>query len=204
MKKVIIILFLFCLIFVFGNENITLKYQAVIDLCNFLNLEECIIDCLYLTLDGYWHIGEYSKIFPVLYLITQINPNDVNAFALGGWFLINGIACKYDETKKEEIEKFAIEFIKKGIEKNPQDYTLYWELSWFYFNRNKFDIALEFLEKAERCNHPFLVENLKAHIYLKLKDYEKAIKELEKIIEKYPERKETVEQLLKKLKEKNE
>ncbi|MCM8786385.1 MAG: hypothetical protein NC899_09190, partial [Candidatus Omnitrophica bacterium] len=96
MRKLSVVFFLFFSLIVFGEDvEIGLKNQAAIDLCNFYDLTEGIVDILYLTVDNYWHSGEYSKIFPVFYLITKILPEDINAYLIGGWFLINGIAPKY-------------------------------------------------------------------------------------------------------------
>ena len=203
MKKILII-FLFCFCLVASSEDIEigLKEQAVIDLCNYPDLTEGIVDILYLTVDNYWHAGEYSKIFPVIYLITKILPFDINAYCLGGWFIINGIAPKYEGEKGEKIKKFAVEFMEKGIEKKQDDYRLYWEIAWFYYNEGDFDKAIGYLNKAEKYEHPFYVENLRAHIYMKKGEIEKAIYEWEKIKEKYPERKEIAEKFIKELKEK--
>ncbi|MGC8977194.1 MAG: tetratricopeptide repeat protein, partial [Candidatus Ratteibacteria bacterium] len=198
MKKFI---FLICLIFnfCFSQENLelNLKEQTIIDLCNFPNLTEGIVDILYLTVENYWHKGQYSKIFPIFYLITRILPYDVNAYCLGGWFLINGIVPKVSHFEKERIKNFAIKFMKEGIEKNPKDYRLYWEIAWFYYNEGEFEKALEYLDEAENFEHPFYVENLKAQIYMRVNDKEKAIKEWEKIKERYPERKEIAERFIK-------
>jgi tetratricopeptide (TPR) repeat protein len=200
MKK-IFLFFILTFIFCYPEEiEITLKEQAVIDFFNYPDLTEGIIDLLYLTVDNYWHSGEYSKIFPVFYLITRIKPDDLNAYALGGWFLINGIAPKYKGKKKEEIKNYAVEFMKEGINKKAEDYRLYWEIGYFYYNEGDFDKAIEYLNKAEKYEHPFYVENLKAHIYMKKGEVEKAISEWEKIKEKYPERKKIAEKFIKELK----
>ncbi|MCS7181264.1 MAG: hypothetical protein NZ891_07970, partial [bacterium] len=76
MKKILIFLTFFPFLIFSNNEetNITLKQQMVLDLCGFPNLKEGIIDILYLTIENYWHIGDYSKIFPLFKLITQISP----------------------------------------------------------------------------------------------------------------------------------
>lgn len=202
MKQILFFMFLvYNLCFCQKNIELTLKEQAIVNLCNFPNLTEGIVDLLYITVDDYWHKGEYSKIFPVFYLITKILPNEINAYCVGGWFLINGLAPKYKGKKREEIKNYAIKFMKEGIEKNPEDYRLYWEIGWFFYNEGKFDKAIEYLDEAEKYNHPFYVENLKAHIYMKKNEKEKAIEEWEKIKRKYPERKEIAERFIKKLKE---
>lgn len=200
MKKIAFILFLFSGLIYGEEKEIDLKSQAIIDMCNYPDLTEGIVDLLYLSVDNFWHYGEYSKIFPLFYLITKILPTDVNAYVMGGWFLINGIAPKYKGKEKERIKNYAVEFMKKGIEKNPNDYRLYFELAWFYYNEGKFEEAIEYLNIAENFPHPFYVESLKGHIYTKRNEKEKAINVWEKIKEKYPEMKDIAERNLKRLK----
>lgn len=205
MKKFLIfllILAVYCKTENFLEENgISLKEQASIDLCNFPDITEGFIDLLYLRIDYLWHYGEYSKIFPVFNLITKILPEDVNAYCLGGWFLISGIAPKYDGEKKDKIKKYAIEFMEKGLKENPYDYRLYWELAWFYYNEDQYEKSLKYLQEAEKYKHPFFVENLKAHIYMKIGEKEKAIKMWNKIKQMYPERKDLAEKFINILKE---
>ncbi|MCM8804370.1 MAG: hypothetical protein NC833_03845 [Candidatus Omnitrophica bacterium] len=201
MKRILFFIFLiYNLTLSQDNIDLNLKEQAIIDLCNFPNLTDGVVDLLYLIVDNYWHQGQYSKIFPVFYLITRISPNDINAYCVGGWFLINGIAPEYKGIKKERIKDYAIRFMKEGIEKNSKDYRLYWEIGWFFYNEGKFDKAIEYLNEAEKYNHPFYIESLKAQIYMKRNEKEKAIEEWEKIKNRYPERKEIAERFIKKLK----
>ncbi|MCM8772012.1 MAG: tetratricopeptide repeat protein [Candidatus Omnitrophica bacterium] len=203
MRKFLFVLFILLTFLLTAEENldISLKEVTIIDLCNYPNLTEAIVDLLYLTVDNLWHAGKYSKIFPIFYLITKIAPYDVNAYAVGGWFLINGIAPKYSDRKKEEIKNYAIEFMKNGIKKNPSDYRLYFEIAWFYYNEKNYDEAIKYLEIAENYEHPFHVENLKAHIYMKINNKTKAIEVWKKIKEKYPEKKEVAEKFIRKLEE---
>lgn len=204
MKKFFIFFLIFtgiCLSEDFNQKEINLKEQAVIDFLNFPNIKEPVVDLLYLRIDYLWHYGEYSKIFPIFYLITKILPDDINAYSTGGWFLINGIAPKYEGEKKEKIKKYAIDFMEEGLKKNPDDYRLYWEIAWFYYNENQFEKSIKYLNQAEKYPHPFYVENLKAHIYMKTGEKEKAIKEWEKIKERYPERKDIAERFINILKQ---
>lgn len=182
------------------SQTINLSTQTPLDLCNIFEIKEGIVDILYLKVDNLWHKGKYEKIFPVINLIAQIYPSEIEAYSVGSWFLINGIAPKLGKEKKKEIKNYAINFLKKGIEKNPDNYKLYWELAWIYYTEKEYDLALKYLEQAEKYPHRFFVENLKAHIFMKKGEKEKAIKEWEKIKEKYPEQKNVAEKFIKKLK----
>ncbi|MCD6407826.1 hypothetical protein J7L87_02095 [bacterium] len=185
-------------------QQITLSNQAAIDLCNIFDIKEGIVDILWLEVDKLWHLGKYEKIFPVINLIAEIYPAEIEAYSVGSWFLINGIAPKVEGEKKGEIKNYAINFLKKGIRRNPENYKLYWELAWIYYRDGKYNTSLQYLEKAEKYPHEFVVENLKAHIFMKKGEREKAIREWKKIKEKYPEQKNIAERFIKKLEREND
>jgi tetratricopeptide (TPR) repeat protein len=202
MKKVIITFFFIFFLasgYCCGNA-FSLQEQAAIDLCVFTEVNEGIIDLLWLKADALWHKGKYGEIFPVLRLITLISPAQIQAWSLGGWFLINGIAPQLSEEQAGKIKEYAVDFLKEGVKKNPEDYKLYWELAWIYYNDENFSESLKYLDQAGKYSHPFHVENLKAHIYMKTGQKEKAVSAWEEVKKRYPEREGIAEKFLKRLK----
>ncbi|MBN1444711.1 MAG: hypothetical protein JW957_01220 [Candidatus Omnitrophica bacterium] len=166
MKNLLIAVMLAILaVFPAKGEDIVLTQQAALDLCSFPNLTEGIIDMLYLSTDKFWHEGDYKKVFPVLKLITTVKPSEVNAWALGGWFLINAVAPPLPEKEKNKVIEYAIKFSKEGIKNNPENSTLYMELAMHYFRTGDYEKALPLLENGEKYTHSFHLLHLKAHIY---------------------------------------
>jgi len=179
-----------CLFFVsisFAEElDIPLTHQAAIDLCAYPSIKEGVIDLLYLNVDALWHKGQYNKIFPVLKLITTISPGEVEAYTLGGWFLINGIAPKLSGKEKEKIVKYAIEFMKEGLRANPKEMRLYMELAMYYYNKKDYKTAITYLEKIETDTPSYHFLHLKAHIYQKLGRRKEAIDVWERVKKDFP------------------
>lgn len=201
MKKVKFFTGVFLLFFVFNAKGeINIFSQVPLEFCSYPDIKEGIVDILYSKIEISWHRGEYEKIFPLLNLITFISPDEKEAWSLGGWFLINALAPKYRGEKRKEIEDYGLNFLKKGLEKNRESSELYFEIAWIYYKKMAYTDCLEYLNQAEKYPHKYRVENLKAHTLEKLGKIEEAIKEWEKIKEKYPELKDIAERFIEKLK----
>lgn len=183
-----------------GSE-IMLSQQAAIDLCSYPGIREGIVDLLYLSVDEFWHKGDYKSVFPVLKLITKIAPGELEAWSMGGWFLVNAIAPSLSGEEKNRVIEYAVEFMNAGIKANPENYRMYWELGNYYYRNGFYDRALSCLEKGEQYPHPFHLVHLKAHIYQKKGMNREAMKEWEKMREKFPEMKGLAEKFLKQLQE---
>lgn len=181
--------------------DISLPHQTVIDLCSYPVLKEGIVDLLYLYVDELWHRGRYDRIFPVLKLITTISPEEVEAWVLGGWFLINGIAPKLSGKEKEKIINYAVEFMKEGIKKNPESPRIYMELCMYYYTRQDYNTALMYLDKIKPEMESYHFLHLKAHIYQKLGRNKEAIEVWEKIKEQFPYMKDVAERFIRELKD---
>ncbi|MCX8082631.1 MAG: hypothetical protein N3D17_04470 [bacterium] len=205
MKKVItIVLILLFIVFIstsFASDiDISLSHQAAVDLCAYPSVREGVIDLLYLYVDELWHRGMYERIFPVLKLITTISPSDVEAWTLGGWFLINGIVPKLSGKEKERVINYAVEFMKKGIKANPEDARLYMELAMYYYNRQDYENALYYLESIEVPYPSFHFLHIKAHTYQKLGRTEEAIKVWETVKKFFPEMNDVADRFITELK----
>ena len=187
-----------------AEGELHLKQQAALNLVSFPDTREGVTDLLYLSIDELWHKGEYSDVFAVFRVITSVNPGDVEAWASGGWLLINGIAPLFKEERREEIVEYGIRFLKEGIEKNPDDSRLYRELAWFFFTRSLWDKSLEYLKKAEKGESDFKVGHLKAHVYMKKGMKREAIEEWEKVKELYPGSREVAERFIMQLRQEGE
>ncbi|HOV21764.1 MAG TPA: CDC27 family protein [bacterium] len=201
MKKIFFLFFVFFLLSSSLVAEVDLYFQAPLDFCSYPDVKEGVIDIIYLKIDDLWHKGEYNKIFPLLNLITFISPKEETAWELGGWFLINAIAPSYKGEKREEIEKYGIEFFKKGIKENPESYNLYWEIAWYYYNKGEYEKTLEYLNEAEKFSSDYKIKHLKGHTLIKVGNKDEAIKVWEEIKEKFPEYRNVAERIINELKE---
>ena len=97
--------------------------------------------------------GRFELLWPLLNITTQLDPHIIPAYQYGATFLTekppNGAGM---------VDK-AIQLVEFGIEKNPDNWHLYEDLGFIYYNNLKdYKKAAEvFLEGSKRPNaHPFL------------------------------------------------
>ena len=159
-----------------------------------------ILDLFYLRIDSLWHEGKYEQVFPLFYLITRLDPGDMEAWASGSWMLVQCIApTKTGAKEKEKYVEKGIAFLKEGISHVPDDYRLHWELGWLYYQRKEYKLALDSIDKSIAYEHPFYVETTRAHVLTKLGRREDALAQWIKVRDKYPDRKDVAERFIRDL-----
>ncbi|HPP12959.1 MAG TPA: hypothetical protein PKW42_09535, partial [bacterium] len=146
----------------------------------------------------FWHAGEYRKILPLFFLLSRVDPEDLDAWATGAWFLVNGLAPAYPKQKDEFLNK-AVKFLEEGISYHRENYRLYWELGWLWYREGKLPQALKYLEMAEKFPHPFYVASTRAHVLMALGQKEEAIAQWKSVAERFPEQRPLAERFLQKL-----
>jgi len=104
--------------------------------------------------DRFWHEGEYRRCIALARMITEIDPQDTEAFSTGAWLLWN-------VGEGEE----AIAFYKKGISANPSDPDLYFDLGMHYYNLGRYVDAIAVMEAGAALNPPPIKLRLLAHAY---------------------------------------
>ncbi len=85
-----------------------------------------VVDKLWTQTDEYWHDGDYPRIVALDRVITQADPQFLEAYSNGGW-LMDSLGRTTD----------AEAFYKLGITNNPHSAYAYWNLGFFYFNTTK-------------------------------------------------------------------
>ena len=121
--------------------------------------------------DVFFHKGEFERCIAMLRIITEMDPSDTEAFAVGAWLM---------DSVDREGEAQA--FLEKGLAQNQERYDLYDELGMFCFRKNDFDKSAEYYEKAvsfEDC--PVITWHALAHAYEQGGQIDKAIKTWEHI-----------------------
>lgn len=94
----------------------------------------------------------YDLLWPLLNITTQLDPHLIPAYEFGETFLVakppNGAG----------IPEKAIELVRHGIENNPSDWHLYYDLAFIYYDLKDYrDSAEAFLHGSQLPGaHPFL------------------------------------------------
>ena len=81
-----------------------------------------VVDRLWNQGDVYWHAGDYPRIVALDRLITQADPQFLEAYSTGGW-LMDSLGRTGD----------AEAFYTLGTRNNPRSAYAYWNLGMFYF-----------------------------------------------------------------------
>src|SRR5216683_3484177 len=96
--------------------------------------------------------GRYELLWPLLNITTQLDPHLIPAYAFGQTFLSarppNGAG----------VPEKAIELVEYGIRNNPDDWHLYYDLGFIYFDLQDYRSAADAFLRGSRVPnaHPFL------------------------------------------------
>ncbi len=82
-----------------------------------------VVDRLWRQTDGYWHEGDYARIVALDRIITEADPQFLEAYSAGGW-LMDSLGRTSD----------AEAYYTLGARRNPHAAYAYWNLGFFYFN----------------------------------------------------------------------
>lgn len=85
-----------------------------------------VVDKLWSQTDDYWHDGDYPRIVALDRVITQADPQFLEAYSNGGW-LMDSLGRTAD----------AEAYYTLGVTNNPHAAYAYWNLGFFYFNTTK-------------------------------------------------------------------
>lgn len=96
--------------------------------------------------------GTYKLLWPLLNITTQLDPHLIPAYEFGGTFLI----AKQPEGAGDPGK--AIELVQYGTQMNPNDWHLFYDLAFIYYDLKDYRHAADaFLRGSQLPNaHPFL------------------------------------------------
>jgi hypothetical protein len=96
--------------------------------------------------------GTYKLLWPLLNITTQLDPHLIPAYEFGGTFLL----AKPPEGAGDPGK--AIELVQYGTQNNPNDWHLYYDLAFIYYDQKDYlHAAQAFLRGSQLPNaHPFL------------------------------------------------
>jgi len=96
--------------------------------------------------------GTYKLLWPLLNITTQLDPHLIPAYEFGGTFLI----AKQPQGAGDPGK--AIELVQYGTQMNPNDWHLFYDLAFIYYDQKDYRHAADaFLRGSQLPNaHPFL------------------------------------------------
>ncbi len=161
---------------------------------------------VWIQVDRYWHQGMMYRMIPLMRTCVTLDPNFVDAYLLGAWHLAYNATAKMIDTpqalktwhpkyqvclgEKELYYYLAVDFLQDGIQKNPDNYKLYFDLGYAVYKNKLQDYAnaIKYLTPATyKMYHDrwvprqlFLCRELDGQ-------YEKALEGWQQYIKEYPE-----------------
>ncbi len=96
--------------------------------------------------------GRYELLWPLLNITTELDPRLVPAYEFGGTFLAAEPPNGAGSPDK------AIELVERGIKNNPDDWHLYYDLAYIYYDLKDYPKAANAFERGSKVPnaHPFL------------------------------------------------
>jgi len=124
-----------------------------------------VADLLWEKSDDYFHEGYHERCISVMRLVTEIDPTDVRAFAVGSWLI---------DSRGRDAEGIA--FLERGLALNSDRYDLYAELGHRYFHMENYPKAAQYFQAATGFKDcPVTLWHMLAHSYEKSGLLEKAV-----------------------------
>ncbi len=153
-----------------------------------------VVDKLWRQTDDYWHHGDYPRIVALDRIITQADPQFLEAYSTGGW-LMDSLG------RTEDAEAFYT----LGTQNNPHAAYAYWNLGFFHFNstHDYLAAAAAFQKDTQQADAGLNDWKMLAHSYEKAGYWDKAVTTWEEIKARWPNGL-SVDRLLREAKEKRD
>ena len=136
-----------------------------------------VVDKLWTQTDVYWHRGDYPRIIALDRIITQADPQFLEAYATGGW-LMDSLGRTQD----------AQAYYTLGTRNNPRAEYAFWNLGFFYFNTaHDYPAAAQAFRSAVQQRDADLNDwKMLAHSYEKAGKWDEAVSTWQQTRARYP------------------
>lgn len=180
--------------------------DTMVSLSNlFLGFRQMAANLLWLEADKMWHRGEYYRMIPVMRTTVALDPKFVDAYLIGAWHLAYNATADLQDTPMElrrfeprfgvrvgDKEAFyyeGIEFLKDGVQKNPTDYRLYFDLGFSIYGEKleDWENSVHYLTWAHRQEHDVWVPRMLYRAMLKNGQYAEAKAGYEAYLAEHPD-----------------
>jgi len=144
----------------------------------FLGFRELMADLLWVRFKSIWHSEDHSQIVPTLQMVVRLSPYWLLPWKMLGWHLAyNVYAQMEDPLRQQELVKEGINVLKRGLNKNPDRYDLYFEVGWTYYHKAEdYKNAILYFSWANKFSErPRFVERMLAHAYEKGGYYQESL-----------------------------
>jgi len=136
-----------------------------------------VVDHLWNQADTYWHGGDYPRIVALDRIITEADPQFLEAYSNGGW-LMDSLGRTGD----------ALAYYMLGTRNNPHAEYAYWNLGFFYFStaHDYPAAARAFRHAVQQPDADLRDWKMLAHSYEKSSQWDAAVSTWQQTRARYP------------------
>ncbi len=171
----------------------------------FFGFRKVAANLLWIEVDRYWHQGNMYRMITLMRTCVALDPEFIEAYLIGAWHLAYNATARMPDTpwpqrewhpeyetclgEKERFYYHAVEFLQQGIQNNPRNYRLYFDLGFAVFKEKLEDYpnAVKYLSEAIRVPHDRWVPRQLFLCYELNEQYEEALAGWQDYIIRYPE-----------------
>ena len=136
-----------------------------------------VVDKLWDQTDAYWHAGDYPRIIALDRVITEADPQFLEAYSNGGW-LMDSLGRTQD----------ALAYYTLGTRNNPHSEYAYWNLGFLYFStvHDYPAAARAFRSAVQQKDSDLNCWKMLAHSYEKAGQWDEAVATWQQTRARYP------------------
>jgi hypothetical protein len=107
-----------------------------------LGFREVAAGLLWVRSEEYFHTGKYEELVPMFYIVTWLDPHQIDVYSTGAWHLAYNLG-------DGRLIPEGVKFLNEGIKNNPELFDLYFQQSWLHSNKVRdYPTALQFVRQA--------------------------------------------------------
>jgi hypothetical protein len=130
-----------------------------------LGFREVAAGLMWVRADEYFHTGKYDELVPLFYIVTWLDPHQLDVYSTGAWHLAYNLG-------DQRLIPEGAKFLHKGIADNPNVWDLYFQQAYLHSHKIKdFATANKFAKLAatkkgtDNQPAPYYIDNMIAHSY---------------------------------------
>ncbi|MBW3622141.1 MAG: hypothetical protein KY468_01870 [Armatimonadetes bacterium] len=128
-----------------------------------LGFREVAAGLLWVRADEYFHSGKYDDLVPLFYIVTWLDPHQLDVYSTGAWHLAYNLG-------DQRLIPEGARFLNKGIQDNPNVWDMYFQQSYLHNHKIKdYATAVKYARLAstkpgtDNKPAPYYIDNAIAH-----------------------------------------
>lgn len=100
----------------------------------FAGFRELIAGILWVKADAFFDEGNFDAILPIIRLVTQLDPHQIDVFSTGMWHIAYNFTDEGSRSDRRYVPS-AVALGSEGARANPETYELFYETGWLYYHK---------------------------------------------------------------------